>query len=431
MTRQWEWATLKDVLAPQPNRKPLQQGWSPKCIPTPSPGSETWGVLKTTSIQPGWFDETQNKELPSTLKPRPAIEVRQGDLLMTCAGPRSRCGIPTLVRSTRPRLMMSGKMYRFRPTERLDPAFLEKWLLTPEAQARIDLMKTGISDSGLNLTQDRFLTLPVPVPSGYEQRRIVEIVEEHFSRLDSGDAALRMAQRRAQVQLTSVIDNAVWNSGGEIRAIGRILREPMRNGRSDRATKDGTGTRTLTLTAVTQRDFSDRYTKMTTTPPAAAQGLWLESGDVFVQRSNTPDLVGSSAIYEGPGGWAIFPDLLIRLRTDLTQVIPGYLDLALRAERTHRSIRSRAKGLSSSMPKIDQNTVATTEISVPDLQRQIEILRDVSEAETRLAGLTAALEHQSRRSAVLRRGILTAAFSGRLTGRSTDMELMEAVATTS
>lgn len=184
MTGQWEWTTLREVLVPQPNKKPLQQGWSPKCIPSPSPDSETWGVLKTTAIQPGRFDETQNKELPATLAPRPAIEVQQGDLLMTCAGPRSRCGIPALVRSTRPRLMMSGKMYRFRPVEGVDSAFLEKWLLSAEAQARIDAMKTGISDSGLNLTQDRFLALPVPMPGMEEQRRIVDIVEEHFARLD-------------------------------------------------------------------------------------------------------------------------------------------------------------------------------------------------------------------------------------------------------
>lgn len=159
----WRAPALADLLVVQPNRKLVQQGWSPQCLASPAP-AHAWGVLKTTAIQAGWFDDTQHKELPDGLAPRPAIEVKVGDLLITCAGPRARCGIPALVRSTRPRLMMSGKMYRFRPEPQLDAKYLEFWLLSPEAQRRIDRMKTGISDSGLNLTHSRFLQLPVPYP---------------------------------------------------------------------------------------------------------------------------------------------------------------------------------------------------------------------------------------------------------------------------
>ena len=139
-------------------------GWSPQCEKEPATKIEIWGVLKTTSIQPGEFQPEHNKRLPAHFEPRPSIEVRSGDLLLTNAGPRARCGIPCLVRTTRPRLMLSGKMYRFRPEpEIVDPRFLELFLLSPVAQARIDKMKTGISDSGLNLTQGRFLQLRVPV----------------------------------------------------------------------------------------------------------------------------------------------------------------------------------------------------------------------------------------------------------------------------
>ena len=31
----------------------IGQGWSPKCLNEPSPNDETWGVIKTTAIQPG------------------------------------------------------------------------------------------------------------------------------------------------------------------------------------------------------------------------------------------------------------------------------------------------------------------------------------------------------------------------------------------
>ena len=199
---------------------------------TPSPDEETWAVVKTTAIQAGWFDDTQHKELPHTLTPRPGIEIRRGDLLITCAGPRSRCGVPTLVRKTRPRLMMSGKMYRFRPAEALDPEFLEKWLLSPEAQKRIDDMKTGISDSGLNLTHGRFVQLPVPVPTLKVQRRIVEILEAHLSRLDAAQRSLRVAASRQRAWRKAVLHHWIWDESFPLTTVAEVLREPMRNGRS-------------------------------------------------------------------------------------------------------------------------------------------------------------------------------------------------------
>lgn len=155
---------LGEVLRPLENGRKIQQGWSPQCEKVPA-GDGRWGVLKTTSIQAGTFDGQHNKQLPDGLAPRPELEVQVGDLLITCAGPRARCAVPTLVRATRPRLMMSGKMYRFRPDETLcDPRYLELLLLSPAAQKTLDSLKTGISESGLNLTHGRFTSMLVPIP---------------------------------------------------------------------------------------------------------------------------------------------------------------------------------------------------------------------------------------------------------------------------
>ena len=392
---------------------------------TPSPDEETWAVVKTTAIQAGWFDDTQHKELPHTLTPRPGIEIRRGDLLITCAGPRSRCGVPTLVRKTRPRLMMSGKMYRFRPAEALDPEFLEKWLLSPEAQKRIDDMKTGISDSGLNLTHGRFVQLPVPVPTLKVQRRIVEILEAHLSRLDAAQRSLRVAASRQRAWRKAVLHHWIWDESFPLTTVAEVLREPMRNGRSDRASTDPQAVRTLTLTAVTKGEFVDKYTKPTSTAREMAAGLWLEPGDVLVQRSNTPELVGTSARYDGPREWAIFPDLMIRLRADESRMDSRFLVAALRSERAHGSLRKRAKGLAGSMPKIDQRAVGETVVPIPPRHRQLEIaarLEELDRAEDRLRASAAVA---ARGGEALRQAVLAAAFEGRLTGGHTDSEVIE------
>src|SRR6516164_8139243 len=109
----WTRRKIAEVLLPQEDGKILHQGWSPRCEPEPSTKPTEWAALKTTAIQDGWFDDSFNKWLPKALSPRPNLEVRAGDILITCAGPRVRCGIACLVKKTRPRLMISGKMYRF------------------------------------------------------------------------------------------------------------------------------------------------------------------------------------------------------------------------------------------------------------------------------------------------------------------------------
>jgi type I restriction enzyme S subunit len=106
--------------------------------------------------------------------------------------------------------MMSGKMYRFRlPDDHIDSRFVEAYLQTTPAWDEIDRMKTGGSDSGLNLTHDRFRTLGVPVAPLNEQRRIVEAYEELVSDLDAGVAALERVREKLKLYRASILKAAV------------------------------------------------------------------------------------------------------------------------------------------------------------------------------------------------------------------------------
>jgi type I restriction enzyme S subunit len=206
----WAMASIEDLFWPLEDGRTLHQGWSPLCEKTPAPTDADWGVLKTTAIQAGAFLPQHNKTLPKHLTPRPQTEVKSGDILITCAGPRVRCGVACLVRHTRPRLMMSGKMYRFRVSpDHFDARFLEAYLLTSRAAAAVDKMKTGGSDSGLNLTHDRFRPLPVPVAPLKEQRRIMDSIDELFSDLDAGIATLERVQTKLKIYRASVLKAAV------------------------------------------------------------------------------------------------------------------------------------------------------------------------------------------------------------------------------
>lgn len=191
------------------NGKIITQGWSPQCLKHPSPSNEKWGVLKTTAIQQNEFREYENKELPADKTVREHLQVQKGDILMTCAGPRNRCGVACVVKKVRPKLLLSGKMYRFQPNEKVViTSFLNHFLQSQEAWRAIDKMKTGGSESGLNLTHSRFRKLPLRIAPLPEQRAIVAKIEELFSSLDHGIAQLERVRAQLKVYRQAVLKKA-------------------------------------------------------------------------------------------------------------------------------------------------------------------------------------------------------------------------------
>jgi type I restriction enzyme S subunit len=195
--------------------------------------------------------------------------------------------------------------------------------------------------------------------------------------------------------------------------LGALLREPLRNGHSARASKDGRGIRTLTLTAVTDGDFSECNTKVTVADPDRVSGLWLEPGDILVERSNTAELVGTAALYRGRPHYAIFPDLLIRVRL-CDGALPLWTEAVLKSPRARRHFRSSAQGIAGSMPKISQATVADLAVPLPPLIEQKRIIDELERISTVTNDVAHVSTIDSRRSETLRQSILTWAFEGKL-----------------
>jgi type I restriction enzyme, S subunit len=199
--REWEKRPIEVAI------ESLDQGWSPRCESEPATSDEDWAVIKTTAVQSLQYLELENKKLPANLKPRPHLELKAGDLLITRAGPRSRVGVACLVRSTRPRIMLCDKVYRLRVKQGVaTPAFLELILNSPDMVDALNELKTGISDSGVNLTQQRFQELLVPIPSAKGQKRTIDEVDRCLSLVRGAefqvDANLRRAERLRQSVLS-------------------------------------------------------------------------------------------------------------------------------------------------------------------------------------------------------------------------------------
>ena len=190
--------------------KKLSQGWSPKCINANSNDNSQWAVIKTSAIQSGKFVEYENKILPNNLEPREQHEIKEGDILITRAGPRVRVGICCLVRKTRPKLINCDKVYRIELNRDLvDAEYFEYALNSPEILRKIEMMKTGSSDSGLNLTQNIFLKLQIPFTSDKnEQHKIIQEIESRLSVCDKVEQSISESLEKAKVLRQSILKKA-------------------------------------------------------------------------------------------------------------------------------------------------------------------------------------------------------------------------------
>lgn len=187
----------------------VEQGWSPKCERESSSSDDEWAVMKTSAVLPMQFLAHENKRLPMNLTPEIQFEVKVGDLLITRAGPRNRAAVTCLVRSSRPRLIVCDKVYRIRcDHSQVIPSYLEIALNSPPILDELDDMKTGISDSGVNLTQQKFRKIMIPIPPLPSQRQIVDEVEERLSVVTLAEKQIEHGLLRAARLRQSILKRA-------------------------------------------------------------------------------------------------------------------------------------------------------------------------------------------------------------------------------
>ena len=201
--------SIEEMLEVLPSGRKLVQGWSPQCLRQSVENNEDWGVLITTAVQHGSFNWKENKLLPATMTPRPAIELKNGDFLMTRLGPRPRCGVACMVRETRNQLMVPDKMYRFRPNQLvLEANFLNVFITSPQFLDAIEVLKTGTSESGMNITQSRFLAVKVPRTPIGEQIEIASDIAVQLSRLEASLAIADAIEKKASALRRSLLHAA-------------------------------------------------------------------------------------------------------------------------------------------------------------------------------------------------------------------------------
>jgi type I restriction enzyme S subunit len=166
----WEWVRFGSVI------NSSEAGWSPSCDVTPRAG-DCWGVLKVSAVSWGEFRSYENKALPIGLTPRPEIEVKAGDFLLSRANTEELVARSVVADNPEPRLMMSDKIIRLDLSSLVNRHFFNQVNNTTYSRAHYIEHASGTSSSMKNVSREVIMNLLVPLPPLAEQSRVVAGVE--------------------------------------------------------------------------------------------------------------------------------------------------------------------------------------------------------------------------------------------------------------
>jgi type I restriction enzyme S subunit len=297
-----------------------------------------------------------------------------------------------------------------RTSERAVSAYLRWYLSSPTFRAWIELSVEGATGSHTRAKTGPILRQRIPVPPLAEQRRIVAAIEEQFSRLDASDEDLRQVMRRLAALERAVVDSAVDGQWPIVRIADVTADQSY--GSSAKARRDPPGTPMLRMGNI-QRGRID-LTDLKYLPPSHrdAERFLLADGDLLFNRTNSPELVGKSAVFRSGRTPTSFASYLIRVRlTD--DCVPEWVAFVINSTVGRRyiaSVRSQQVGQAN----VNGTKLAAMPIALPPLDEQRRIVAEIDQQLSLIDSLRTASEAAQRRSSALRRAILERAFRGEL-----------------
>jgi type I restriction enzyme, S subunit len=409
----WVTAPLRSLL-----RSPLINGRS---VPSRHGG---FPVLRLTALKNDRVDLRERKDGAWTRQEAAPFLVTEGDFFVSRGnGSLNLVGRGALLDSKPDLVAFPDTVIRVRVNEDVVmPRFLA--LQWNSGRVRSQIERLARTTAGIYKVNQSILNhILLVVPPLEEQRRIVDILEDHLSRLDAADIYINAAMKSAGALATSalVLDEAITSSPRI--ALKDLLSTPLTNGRSVPTREGGFPVLRLTALKTGRIDLNERKEGAWTHDEA--RPFLVREGDFMVARGNgSLRLVArGSLIRERPDPVA-YPDTMIRIRVDKTRMLPEFLAAVWNSPDVRQQVESVAR-TTAGIYKVNQKHLEGIVLPVPSRGDQIRIcsrLDYVDSTGTRLAGSLAAAMARSRS---LRRALFGAAFSGRLTGRDiNDVELV-------
>lgn len=295
-----------------------------------------------------------------------------------------------------------------RPTRALDPKF-----------AYYMLKAIPLEDRGYGRHFALLRKTQIPAPPVDEQRRIVEILEDHLSRLDAATKSVELQFQR--------LDSLRFSTLAQIRQelVARWDLHPVSSFADTSLGKMLDGKRAAGVPTPYLRNANVRWGRFDLEDVQAVPlndderaRFALARGDLLVCEGGEP---GRCAVWPGSDSLMTFQKALHRVRVTPNRAIPEFVAAML--EEFIRTGRADRLFTGTTIKHLPQEKLRLIEIPLPDPESQSRTAAQVAELSASADRMNSQLHAAVQRSASLRRALLTAAFSGRLTGRPSDLDL--------
>jgi len=314
-----------------------------------------------------------------------------------------------------------------RASDRLEARFLFFFAISDRLLDQILPLQRGVSYPAVR-DKDVFAAT-IPVPPIEEQREIVRILEEQFSRLDAALASVRVVRTKAarfrRSLLHAAFTGALTGHGASAGALPdgwaeKPLTELCAPGKDSivdgpfgsnlkRSDFSDSGVPVLKLQNIKPNMIIQK--NMDFVSPAKFKSLMRHSfrlGDIVMTKLGNP--LGVSAIVTDIEHGVIVADL-VRVRP--ASIDTKFLCYQLNSPLVSRFINENQKG--TTRPRINLSIVRNLKLNVPLLAEQQKIVEILEEQLSRLDASLALADVIEKKTSGLRRSLLHAAFTGELT----------------
>ena len=300
----------------------------------------------------------------------------------------------------------STRFLTFRVDEaRCFPQYLVNYFRTPSGLEQLIKISPGSAGRNRVLSLKRIPEVAVPLPPLDEQRRVVARIEELVAKVEEARGLRSEAVREAELLLkctnSHILDSDEW----QVNRLETVLTEPPRNGLSPQRVVETEGRPMLRINAVSSSltryvDLSAH--KLVDVSDDIAQSFTLQNDDVFIVRYNGDiNRLAKAAIFKATEpSKVVYPDKLMRLRADLTKILPDFLVYVLGSRRVRTQVEEsgittagqigisgkNAKSFLISLPPIPEQSRIVSYLD--DLQAKVDTLKQLqSETEAELNAL--------------------------------------------
>ena len=235
-----------------------------------------------------------------------------------------------------------------------------------------DLTKTISGSAQPQITRQSLAPYRIPLPPLEVQREIVAEIEGYQKVIDG-----------ARVVVENYRPHIVIDPEWLMVELGEVIQDKPRNGYSGKPVTYPTNLKVLSLSATTSGTLDISQHKHLDENIPSDSLCRCRRGDIYLQRGNTKELVGTAALFDVDEPDFVYPDLMIRVRADEAKITSQFLLHVLQSASVRAYLTRNAVGSAGSMPKINQKIVERIPISLPLLETQQAIVSEI-EAERAL-----------------------------------------------